>query len=279
MNDAEINKNMPVRDRLAAIRDQFLFYRAQHDAKIAMAMTVEEIEAATRKSQVNEAFAKEVDDISDTIQAHIDMDDQYHGLAMRTAAGPEVFHLPADEEEAAVFTVEFVAAAINYLRAATVLDRFKSRLFYGKDPNADGFYRDFTELFGEQTDFEHIVNPQLIHAVLGIATEGAELVEDLLKLMAAPAVEEQFEIVKNTVRESGDVDWYQELLAKAIGVPVIMHRNLNIARLAKRFPDNFTEEAAIARADEAPEPEIKQGGGLLDGAAIEEADRVFGNTE
>lgn len=184
---------------------------------------------------------------------------QYHELAMRTAAGPDVLHVPSNPQELDALNREAVATLLLYAMAARQLDRLKSILFYGKTKGGVDMSDLAKDLFGsdrqlENADFciHHIPNPQFIHAVLGIASEGGELVEDMLVLMTKPPVDKALDILDNVVRESGDVDWFQELLATSVGITVDEGRERNIARLSKRFPDKFTAAAAIARADEDP---------------------------
>lgn len=180
--------------------------------------------------------------------------DDYHPLAMRTAAGNDVFHWPplhyvknwgAENPQLQNMSREgFHAAIIEFLRAADAINRWKSVLFYNKDPNPDGFFRDFTEI--DHHDFDPAkVTPQLIHAMLGIAAEAGELVEDAARAMCGE------ELDANINRESGDIDWYQELLALVSGQSTDENRRQNIARLQKRFPEKFSEDDAITRADEA----------------------------
>lgn len=198
--------------------------------------------------------------------------EQYHKDAMRTAAGPEVFHYPKDETTSNEVDNEFVCDAIDFLKAAAKMDDWKSRLFYGKPK----YQRDNWDvedgkgqirwLVGKKTDavqfpdfddyqegemsVDFILNPQVIHSILGLATEGAELVEDLLKLMRGPMGSDGGTIVSNTRREGGDISWYLEMLAVSTGTTVQQMRIENIERLRKRFPNRFTEEDAVARADE-----------------------------
>lgn len=203
----------------------------------------------------------------------------YHDLAMRTAAGPEVFHYPGGSKQGQMIVYEgpdvkssfadwravdeqFHFDALTFLMAAANMDRWKSRLFYGKDKPTPNFEKHY---FGEAS-LEFIANPQLIHAILGCATEGAEMVEDLLKLMEGSHSCHQLPIVGNLVREGGDMHWYLELLATSIDTPTDEMKSENIERLAKRFPDKFNEADAVARADEVvSDPERIDG--VTDGEA------------
>lgn len=206
-------------------------------------MSMDRILVANARDAIDrlECFV-DADEDSRELEAVPDSEAQYHTDAMRTAAGPEVFHPKPLNAAGAIG--EFVRDLIWFEHYAQRLDRWKSLLFYGKDkpepqePFAPSNWQDF--------DFEHVANPQLIHAILGIGSESGEIVTDLLL-----ALQGKLNSVDNLSRESGDVDWFQELLATAIGVPVAQSRVANIERLRLRFPDKFSEADAIARADEA----------------------------
>lgn len=198
--------------------------------------------------------------------------EQYTAAAMRTAAGPEVFHIPhpvQDPKEAWVLDIQILADLCDYIRATNKLDRWKSRLFYNKDKPEANLEEMFKDL-NEDWSIDHVPNPQLIHAILGIATEGAELVADLVNVVQLFSKNEVKEypaskwlysdrqkladLAENMSREQGDIEWYQELLAVATSIPVELSREANIQRLKKRFPDKFSEADAVARADEQVDP-------------------------
>ncbi len=233
-------KESNARGMIAAHQQQFEGYARQHRKKADDAMsTIDYRNQAMEKAKVNSALALGALDLL--------ADPTYHDLAMRTAAGPEVFHYPVEDDTNAT-DATFINDVIVYLNAVARLDRWKSRLFYGKDKividNA------ITPVIQDNWSLGNIPNPQIIHAILGIATEGGELVEDLVKLANPIGTAEIDPIADNIKRECGDVDWYQELLAKSMRFAVEDVREMNIARLAKRYPDKFSEAAAIARADE-----------------------------
>lgn len=173
----------------------------------------------------------------------IDTEQAYHDAAMRTAAGPEVFH--ADNYGCR----DLVLALAKYIVAARHLDAAKSALFYGK--HKEVVTEDVSPIIAsggtEGTyDFDFITNPQLIHAILGIASEGGEIAEDLLAGLSG-----ELASYDNVNRESGDIDWFQELLATVTGQSVTDNRVENIDRLVTRYPEAFSGADGIARADEA----------------------------
>lgn len=182
----------------------------------------------------------------------------YHGLALRTAAGPDVFFRDLLKDEKALSD-----AITSMIYTSRVLGAMKATLFYGKDFVAP----DMKECEELTKDFhsDFFSNYQQLHAILGICSEAGELLEDVVKMIALPDVldvdendrqklsEESYHILQNMSREMGDIDWYQELFALTTGTPVDLSRRQNIERLQKRYPDKFSTEDAIARADEEVE--------------------------
>ena len=85
----------------------------------------------------------------------------------------------------------------------------------------------------------------LLHAILGISGESGELVDGFKKhLIYNKPVD-----VENLKEEAGDILWYMALLFREINVDFADIMGQNIAKLQKRYPDKYTDEAAIARAD------------------------------
>lgn len=94
----------------------------------------------------------------------------------------------------------------------------------------------------------------LIHAVFGCAGEAGELVDPVKKAMFyGKAVD-----VENIKEEAGDLLWYiAGPLCRALGCTLEELAAANVAKLRKRYPEKYTDEAAIARADKdepAPQP-------------------------
>lgn len=127
----------------------------------------------------------------------------------------------------------------NNIENLQTLDAVKKKLFYNKP----------TDLLKEEAE----VNPwldeytpkqvDLIHAILGIATEAGELLEALHRFVLD---KEGFDVV-NLKEECGDLFWYQAILADATDNTFEGIQTTVIAKLKKRFPDKFTEEDANNR--------------------------------
>jgi hypothetical protein len=116
-------------------------------------------------------------------------------------------------------------------------DRVKRALFYGK-PNP--------EPRGIGTTSFSMDDPgraNFVHALLGMITETAEMVEHLQAVMSGT---KEFDTV-NAVEESGDMTWYLAMWLRELGVSWEQVWTVNIDKLVKRFPDKFTEDAALNR--------------------------------
>lgn len=131
---------------------------------------------------------------------------------------------------------------ISFSNSAFLLDKVKKGVFYGKEIELlpKGKFH-----FGYAEDEKDI-----FHAIIGIATEAGELAEAYLKAWDDGKVD-----VVNLCEEIGDVFWYAAIIAREAGVSFEDIQRNNIEKLAKRFPDKFTEFNANNR-DLAGEREI-----------------------
>jgi hypothetical protein len=143
--------------------------------------------------------------------------------------------------------VEDLETVLNeFIEAGQALDRVKKALMYG---------RDFVMREGE--DVLEIENPisvpndyeqRLIHAMLGVATEGVEMMEAVQAFFfgTADVPPSAFDI-PNLQEEFGDAEWYRALFLAAVGQTDEQNREQNDAKLEARFGSTFTEEAANNR--------------------------------
>lgn len=83
----------------------------------------------------------------------------------------------------------------------------------------------------------------ILHAILGVSSEAGELVDAMKKHMIYG---KPLDLV-NLSEEVGDVMWYLALLCKHCGVSFEQVWAANIAKLAKRYPEKFSEDAALNR--------------------------------
>lgn len=118
------------------------------------------------------------------------------------------------------------------------LDTIKKCLFYGRDPlkhTLDISYNIPARLDGLTTD--------MLHGILGIATEASELTEALEhSLLTGDELD-----TGKVVDECGDLLWYMAMVLRVVGKDFdeVMERNIN--KLKLRFPDKFTTELANSK--------------------------------
>lgn len=82
-----------------------------------------------------------------------------------------------------------------------------------------------------------------LHAICGIVTEGAELMDAYKKqVFYGKPMDET-----NIKEEIGDVLWYVALLCRNHGITIEDAMDTNIRKLKKRYGEKFTEHAALNR--------------------------------
>ncbi len=85
----------------------------------------------------------------------------------------------------------------------------------------------------------------LLHASLGMSGEAGEFLDAVKKKFI---YNKEFDTV-NAKEELGDILWYVALAMRALGVSFEEIMQMNIDKLKLRYPDKYTNEAAILRAD------------------------------
>lgn len=148
---------------------------------------------------------------------------------------------------------DFVRSLDAAIGALNYLDKIKKALFYGK-PLFPGL-----KVVGETCEtlaIEHLaINDMkavdILHGIIGKATEGCELLEALERsIVTGTALD-----FVNVAEEIGDGQWYDAILAKAIGVTFEEVQATNIAKLRKRYPEKYADAEALTR-DLAAEREV-----------------------
>jgi NTP pyrophosphatase (non-canonical NTP hydrolase) len=120
---------------------------------------------------------------------------------------------------------------VDLLGINGVVDGVKKGLFYGKDSDV----LDKADPANAET-WEGI-DRDLLHAGLGIVTEGVEFLEKVL----VPGKPDRAALVS----ELGDVLWYANVATKPLETDLGEVADLNIAKLEKRYPEKFTLEQAV----------------------------------
>lgn len=165
---------------------------------------------------------------------------EYSMLALRTRCPDDAIN------PRRAVAVQFLKVFQDFIHAAKALDDLKKLCVYGKHiPHltcTDG-----------DTGFvsRAAVDPQVFHAILGIATEGGELVEALSATMIQGEPLDR----TNLKEELGDLEWFEALLRSRLGLSADEIRTANIAKLEARYAKKkFDAEEALKR-DHAAERE------------------------
>ncbi len=83
----------------------------------------------------------------------------------------------------------------------------------------------------------------MLHAAIGIATEGGEILDAFKKNMFYG---KRIDVI-NVIEEGGDVLWYVAVLATACGVTLEDMMRINIEKLQARYPEKFDSSRSLNR--------------------------------
>lgn len=140
--------------------------------------------------------------------------------------------------------------------AGGILDQVKRKIYYGErgqfnveklDDLAYRLANVESDRFGPIEMEAHrnegsAVNTRVVHGIVGVITEAAEMAEALIKYLDTGA----FDAV-NLIEEKADVDWYQAVLADELQFPLEASYEFLLAKLAARYGDKFSDVDAIIR--------------------------------
>lgn len=90
----------------------------------------------------------------------------------------------------------------------------------------------------------------LLHGAVGASGETGELL-DAVKKCWVYGKEVTPEVVKNLKEECGDALFYIQIVCNVVGCSMQDLINENIEKLCLRYPDGYSNEAALARADKS----------------------------
>ena len=85
----------------------------------------------------------------------------------------------------------------------------------------------------------------LINSVMGLCGESGECIDIVKKWLAQGHALDKDKLAK----ELGDVAWYLAEAATALEIPLEEILAANIEKLKQRFPEGFTTEDSLVRAD------------------------------
>jgi NTP pyrophosphatase (non-canonical NTP hydrolase) len=123
-------------------------------------------------------------------------------------------------------------------QTAQLIDGCKRGLFYNKTDRLGSYTGEARNDFG----LPYMDPVDVIHAVLGMEGEVSEITEAVFDDNLS---EEQKRL--KVIDEAGDTLWYMALLFRHYGITFDEVFTANIAKLAKRYPDKFTTDAAVNR--------------------------------
>lgn len=104
-------------------------------------------------------------------------------------------------------------------------------------------YDKATQVVCAQEYHRHV---DLLHALMGLTSEVGELADPIKKAMMYGKPLD----VENIKEEAGDLLWYiAGPLCAALGCTLEELAAANADKLKKRYPEKYTDQAAIARAD------------------------------
>lgn len=88
-----------------------------------------------------------------------------------------------------------------------------------------------------------VAHSRAMHGIVGICTEAGELADAYKKhVFYARDLD-----AANVREEIGDILWYLAILCDTLGTTIEAEMARNIAKLRKRYPERFTEDAANVR--------------------------------
>lgn len=122
----------------------------------------------------------------------------------------------------------------SFIAVARLQDKVKKGVFYGKK---------FAAPEGEAA--KPFVDKRFIrvfHSIIGISTEAGELQEALIKVINGEKADNV-----NIAEEIGDILWYIALACDELDLDLGKIMENNIEKLRARYPQKFTEQAAIVR--------------------------------
>lgn len=171
---------------------------------------------------------------------------EYQKLALRTES--IVDEVVADKDE-----LNHVLAI--FVTAGEMLDCLKKKIYYKNPKKYNEKFQELSDslkFFDTCADRHHCeqhetvlenVDPRVFHAIIGIATEAAELITALQRNINGDSLDGV-----NVCEEWGDACWYGDgILHDALNVDPTVTRERNIAKLAKRYPEKYSDELAENR--------------------------------
>ncbi|CAM0050716.1 MazG-like pyrophosphatase [Vibrio phage K381] len=183
------------------------------------------------------------------LEAQLDMlPATYPQLAMRTNKPGKELHMDKEMWQTICTGIPMI------MEGCMKADRFKASLVYGAK-NRDYAYSAFPAL-----KYKLLPNElELLHAILGIISEGGELLQMFYDRKSAGLAIDR----TNAVEEGGDLQWFLQLLAKSQGSTMEEMMQMNIKKLAARFPEGYSDGMGLVRDQENERKVLEQSEGAF----------------
>lgn len=136
--------------------------------------------------------------------------------------------------------------------ATSWCDTVKRGLFYGSDIQSRTSFANSSSLTLDPALAD------LIHGVIGLFGEAGELLEHLHDVLTGRATLDPV----NILEEMGDLEWYAACVHRFIGTTTTKARDVNIAKLDKRYPGRVWSQDAAVNRDTAAERQVLEEGVL-----------------
>lgn len=144
----------------------------------------------------------------------------------------------------------------DLITAAEKADHLKRHLFYGKALDKGRLGVRDGEGGGDLANDLPEGASDLLHAMLGLFSESGEMLEAFIKIVDGAAPD-----TVSLSEEAGDIEWYTALYYRTLGLRPETVKARNIAKLRKRFPEQFTQEDALNRNLEAERQALSESKG------------------
>lgn len=164
---------------------------------------------------------------------------------------PQFHQTPDDPSESELRTV-----IEDFIEIGNRLDVLKKRHFYGRMKGHEKFTETGAEIRQYDDDFLlESKEEQILHAVMGMATETVEMLE---ALHAAKWGHQEFDTV-NFLEEMGDLEFYRSIPYHNLGWTEKQVRDTNYFKLEKRYPEGYTDDSANNRDLDAEREILEKG--------------------
>ena len=172
---------------------------------------------------------------------------EYLELSAKTIADPKINYELLENDTIAL------SEAMEIVNVGTLADAMKRTLFYA-DPSIEERVNEantrISNLLNTLDETNVILTPEeinLFHGVLGLASEAAEILEELIQAKVENREVNKINGKGSIKEEAGDVMWYLAVILRFAGITFEEAGESNISKLKKRYPNQFNTTDAVNR--------------------------------